>query len=264
MTGWVMAEHGVPDSRLTVICQAEDYITPKGIHIAQWLVECNCIDHKKFICAGRYIKNGHTRSCGCLKSEVQSERCKSMKKVNTYDLSGEYGIGYCSNTNNPFYFDLEDYDKIKDYYWYEARLSKKYHPVESHIPNSGKIVKMHQLIFGKDADHKNRNPMDNRKDNLRECTQQENCRNSSLRSDNSSGIIGVAFDSNRNKWRARIKTGEIDKHLGYFINKDDAIKSRLEAEVKYFGEFAPQRHLFGQYGITIQNELEESDELQVV
>ena len=37
--------------------------------------------------------------------------------------------------------------------------------------------------------------------------------------------------------------------LGYFDDIEDAIKARLEGEVKYFGEFAPQRDLFKQYGI---------------
>ena len=254
MTGWKMWEHGVPDSRLTVVQQTEDYVTPKGIHIAQWLVECSCDKHTRFISAGQSIRNGHTKSCGCIKVEIQSVKFKNTHKTNMYDLSGEYGIGYCSNTNNPFYFDLEDYDKIKDYCWYEARLNKKYHPVESHIPNSRKSIKLHQLIFGKNTDHKNRNPMDNRKDNLRECTQQENCRNSSLRSDNSSGFIGVTFDKKRNKWRARINTGERDLHLGYYNRVDDAIIARLNAENEYYGVFAPQLHLFKQYGITVQNE----------
>ena len=45
MTGWKMWEHGVPDSRLTVIQQADDYIKRDGKHIAQWLCECNCEDH---------------------------------------------------------------------------------------------------------------------------------------------------------------------------------------------------------------------------
>ena len=37
--------------------------------------------------------------------------------------------------------------------------------------------------------------------------------------------------------------------LGYFINKDDAIIARLKAEKEYFGEFAPQREMFEEYGI---------------
>ena len=42
--------------------------------------------------------------------------------------------------------------------------------------------------------------------------------------------------------------------LGEYVDKDDAIKARLLAEVKYFGDFAPQRHLFRQYGIEVDNE----------
>lgn len=42
-------------------------------------------------------------------------------------------------------------------------------------------------------------------------------------------------------------------HLGYFDNKDDAIKARLYAEQKYFKEFAPQKHLYEQYGIIVEN-----------
>lgn len=46
MTGWVMKEHGVPNSRIKVIERAEDYVTPSGAHYAQWLCECMCEDHK--------------------------------------------------------------------------------------------------------------------------------------------------------------------------------------------------------------------------
>ena len=53
-------------------------------------------------------------SCGCKTKEL---RYLANKKYNTYDLTGEYGIGWTSNTNEEFYFDLEDYDKIKEYCW---------------------------------------------------------------------------------------------------------------------------------------------------
>ena len=45
MTGWIMSEHGVSDSRLTVIEQVEDHVYAdkqnKEHHYAQWLCECN-------------------------------------------------------------------------------------------------------------------------------------------------------------------------------------------------------------------------------
>ena len=68
--------------------------------------------------------------------------------------------------------------------------------------------------------------------------------------------MGVGWYKRYDKWRAYIK---VDKNitLGYFENKDDAIRTRLKAEQKYFGEFAPQKHLYEQYGIqTIQNDCE--------
>lgn len=111
---------------------------------------------------------------------------------------------------------------------------------------------MHVYLGYKNCDHHNRNKLDNRSSNLVTCTVRENNRNKSIRSDNTSGVIGVSWNKNKNKWAVRIypeKTGE--KFIGYFTNKEDAIKARLEAEVKYYGEFAPQRHLFEEYGIEI-------------
>lgn len=38
-------------------------------------------------------------------------------------------------------------------------------------------------------------------------------------------------------------------NIGTFNDKNDAIIARLKAEKEYFGEFAPQQHLFEEYGI---------------
>jgi hypothetical protein len=71
--------------------------------------------------------------------------------------------------------------------------------------------------------------------------------NINIQSNNTSGITGVYW--NKEKWNAIIIKNRKRIYLGSFINKDDAIKARLEAEKKYFGEFAPQKHLYEQYGI---------------
>lgn len=97
--------------RLTVIERVEDYITPNGRKNVRWLCKCDC-GNEVVVFANNLGKT--TWSCGCFAKENMS---KIKKKYNTYDLSGEYGIGYTSK-NEEFYFDLEDYDKIKDYYWY--------------------------------------------------------------------------------------------------------------------------------------------------
>ena len=248
MTGWVMSEHDVPDSKLTVIEQAEDYVATTGAHYAQWLCECSCSDKTRIILRGNAIKNGNIKSCGCLR-----------KKRNKYDLSGEYGIGFASNTNKEFYFDLEDYDKIKDYCWHESISSNGYHAMTTQIKtiDGRKNIYMHSFLGYAYHDHMDRNPLNNRKNNLRPATHIENSRNRGKPSHNTSGFIGVAWDKTRSRWISYVKLDGKFKKLGRFKNKEDAIKARLEAELKYFGEFAPQQHLFEQYGVTIQNKFDE-------
>lgn len=178
---------------------------------------------------------------------------KKLKKFNQYDLSGEYGIGYCSNTGSPFYFDLDDYNLIKDYCWMEVIYGKSnYHELRATLYR-GKQIRMHQLLCGEQRDHVDRNPLNNRRSNLRLASTEENNRNRTLFQNNTSGITGVNFEPKRNGWRARLYVNSKRLELGVFKEKEDAIKARLVAEAKYYGEFAPQRHLFEEYNI-IQKE----------
>ena len=257
MTGWIMSEHGVSDSRLTVIEQVEDHVYAdkqnKEHHYAQWLCECNCDLHTRFIAVGEKIKSGKIKSCGCRQKELLIQRNK-INHGNTYDLSGEYGIGYTSNTNKEFYFDLEDYNKIKDYCWCESHVKSGYIVISAQEPGTNKTIKMHQLIYGETCDHKDRNPLNNRKNNLRPATYSQQNMNRGIAKNNTSGFIGVYWIKNNKKWQASININHKKIHLGYFNDKNEAIKTRLKAEFQYYGEFAPQRHLFEVYGITtIQN-----------
>ena len=249
--------------RLTVVEQADDYIVPKtGRHYPQWLCECSCEEHNKVIVMGNRLtaKNG-TKSCGCLTKELSSARMrknvatynrKNKHKINSVNLDGEYGIGLTTNTHKEFYFDLEDYDKIKDYCWNEHISKNGYHALEARDRQTGKVIRMHWLIVGKYYDHKNNNPLDNRKSNLRIASQQENCQNNSLSKNNTSGYTGVSWSKRENKWVSHIRVDKKQKFLGYFLQKEDAILARLEAEAKYYGEFSPQRHLFAEYGISME------------
>ena len=126
ITGWVMSEHGIIDSRLTVIKRVEDHVQPNGKCIPQYLCKCNCGSGKDIISTSHRIKNGIIKSCGCLRKEVVAEMGKSNKKYNDYDYSREYGVGYCHNTGNEFYFDWEDFELIKDYCWYDVVHTKKW------------------------------------------------------------------------------------------------------------------------------------------
>lgn len=89
-----------------------------------------------------------------------------------------------------------------------------------------------------EIDHRNRNRSDNKWANLRLVTHQQNAMNSSIIRNNTSGILGVSFDTQTNLWRASISPNGKMLHLGRFAEKDDAIKARITAEKQYFGEYA--------------------------
>ena len=71
LTGWIMKEHGVPNSRLIVIRQGEDYIDPTGKHRTQWLCECMCkdTDRNTITASPSSITSGQILSCGCINKE---------------------------------------------------------------------------------------------------------------------------------------------------------------------------------------------------
>lgn len=252
MTGWVMSEHGVPDSLITILERANDHIDQRGNKRVQWLCQCSC-GSNPFVSCGTNIRNGTTKSCGCIKNKKAAERFKNRHKINNYDLCGEYGIGWTLNTNKEFYFDLEDYDKIKDYCWFETNTGY----IQANIKNGNKVdgrgfIKLHRLITNnqfKYVDHKNRNKADNRKENLRKCSRSQNGMNRDIYSNNKTGVTGVYYRKDNGKYSALIKDNGRQICIGTFTNKEDAIKARLKAEIQYYGEFAPQKHLFEEYGI---------------
>ena len=87
--------------------------------------------------------------------------------------------------------------------------------------------------------HRSRNKRDNRRTNLRFADPSQNARNASLSINNTSGYPGVSRYSRNEKWRAFITVNKKYVSLGHFDNIEDAIKARKDAEIKYFGEFAP-------------------------
>lgn len=87
-------------------------------------------------------------------------------------------------------------------------------------------------------DHKNGNKLDNRRENLRICTQSENCRNKRIRKDNKSGMTGIYWRKNRNKWQVQICLNGTRYTGGCHDDLFSAIKSRMQLANKIHGEFA--------------------------
>lgn len=156
---------------------------------------------------------------------------KLKKKYNNYDLSGEYGVGWTTNTNQEFYFDLEDYEKIKDICWYES--DEGY--IIGRIPDTEKIARMHNLVTGFPyVDHIKHKLYDNRKSQLRLANDKYNSMNRTKPANNSSGYKGVSWHTKSLKWQAYIGHNGKQECLGMFDNYEDAVNARKEAEEKYY------------------------------
>ena len=230
--------------RLTVVEQTEDYIDKRGKRYARWLCKCSCGNPNLIAVIGKDLKNGHTKSCGCLKLERVSQMGKSRNKINPVDLdSKEYGIGYTFK-GEEFWFDKEDYALIKPYCWF--------YDAKGYVVARGKgdtnVVFLHILVMspipdGMLVDHKrhpprNEHKIDNRKSNLEIKTASQNNINSSMYSNNTSGVKGVSWHKRLRKWGAYIQINKKHIRLGYFNNKQDAINARKQAEKKYFGQYS--------------------------
>lgn len=146
------------------------------------------------------------------------------------------GIVGVFDSGKEMIFDKEDLELISSRPWFidhEGYASTRY---------GDERIRLHRLLLreeipvGKVVDHVNRNRLDNRRFNLRICTQKINVHNSSTRKTNKSGVTGVFYDKKACRWRAQISRGGKTKHIGIFDDFEDAVRARQEAEKKYYGE----------------------------
>ena len=89
-----------------------------------------------------------------------------------------------------------------------------------------------------DVDHINGDRGDNRIGNLREATRSQNLGNAKVRSDNTSGFKGVAWERRRKLWKSNITVEGRQRHLGYFDTAEEAHAAYCKAASIAFGEFS--------------------------
>lgn len=117
-------------------------------------------------------------------------------------------------------------------------------------PKTGKIrrrrrmtsLRLHRLIMnppkGMMIDHINGDGLDNRRENLRVCTNAENQRNARLSSRNKSGYKGVSWNKRDKKWRSQIQHERKVRHIGYFDCPKEAARAWDAVAKELFGEYA--------------------------
>ena len=137
--------------------------------------------------------------------------------------------------------DVDDVNLVENRNWCSSKGGKAFYAVSNKSrPDVGQFV-MHQIIMpcpeGFVIDHIDGNGLNNTKSNLRIVTQSQNCMNRSIRSDNSSGIIGVRMRRETKKWVATIYKNGTSHYLGDFETIEKAAEARMIAEKKFFGKY---------------------------
>jgi hypothetical protein len=124
------------------------------------------------------------------------------------------------------------FEPKRKYYW--VKINKKIYGLH-------RIIFLHQNGWMPSTiDHIDRNPSNNKIENLRPVSISQNSWNSNLFKTNTSGIRGVNFSKSSNAWEARIAVNKKRICLGLFKNKQLAIDARIEAEIFYYGIYSPQ------------------------
>lgn len=135
--------------------------------------------------------------------------------------------------------DIEDFEWISQWNWRAQWVSGQ----QSFIAVRGEGIVMSRVLMKcgpkEEADHRNFDTLDNRKNNLRKCTHLQNSQHRNRRRDNFSGFKGVTLDKISGRWAASIKIpGGARKKIGRFSKPEEAAHAYDAAAKIYHGQFA--------------------------
>lgn len=115
-------------------------------------------------------------------------------------------------------------------------------------PGGCSAEKLHRIVLARaidrplncreQCDHKNRDPLDNRRANLRIATQSQNQANRSAHNDSLSSYIGVSLDLRTGKWLAKTCKDKRQIHIGRFADESEAARAYDRAARECHGEYA--------------------------
>lgn len=231
---------GMIFNKWTVINRAEDKISGKAKVIKRyWHCRCEC-GTERDVC--EYTLTHFTsKNCGCRRGDSIRG---TNRKYNRYEEKEDYFIFYTSK-DEPFVVDKCDFEKVHKVCWCKNNSG---YLTGCNAEEGGTLLLQRYLLDCPNnmvVDHKDGDRANNRRSNLRICTNSENRINKGIISTNTSGHTGIYWNKSRRKWIAQIGYGINEKtskkkciYLGSYDDIKDAIQAREDAEKKYYGEFS--------------------------
>ncbi len=141
--------------------------------------------------------------------------------------------------------DDDDYEGLMQHKWYATKMkggAKAKRSLPRDEDGRQESAYMHRVIMnakkGQYVDHRNHDTLDNRRANLRLCTQSQNMGNRRKSAGSMYRFKGVRKNNGGGAWRAQICVEYIRTELGTFANERDAARSYNAAAIEHFGEFA--------------------------
>ena len=144
--------------------------------------------------------------------------------------------------------DDQDYAWLNQWKWCANKYKNKtriiWYALRAAPRKNGKqrTILMHRVIAARtritDVDHRDCDGLNNQRSNLRPATRRQNLHHQCKQPGRSSRFKGVYWYKQTNRWKAQITINGKRKHLGYFVNEEDAARAYDRAAVEAFGEFA--------------------------
>lgn len=191
---------------------------------AYWLCRCECGLEKEISMTA--LRNGQ-KSCGCSAYGFAKDKVIG----NEYTIDENNVVHVKLRSGEEMLCDIEDWDKLKGYTW---RMNKQGY---ASAAINKRQKRFHVKVMGRKngyvIDHKDRDKLNNQRNNLRFVTKSGNAVNSKLSKNNTSGVKGVR-KARSGRWVACLMLNGKNIYLGTYDTIEEAAEARRKGEEKYF------------------------------